>query len=328
MKKSFGSGIFPPALAALLAATALLTGSCAPSAPRAASMEVSARRQAWAFGPIGGEELATAHYRIYTTSRNRHLLAYLPGFMEAAHGNYLDLTGLGEPPATREPMSMYVLATREQWAVMTRRVTAPRSEIYLAIRHGGYCHGGVCVLWDMGHFATFSIAAHEGLHQFCHHRLRDRVPAWAEEGLAVLAEGFQVDGGTVRFDPRDNTLRRAALRKMLADGRWIPLAKLLSDDAGDHVGTPRVGHEYYCQLWAMMLLIRSEARPRAGLARLLRDAAAGRLRAAIPPPPGRIGGKAYNRAVAVAVFRKYVDQDLSAFETRCRAFARKLARLD
>lgn len=307
---------------------ALLTGSCAPPAAPAASMEVAARRQAWAFGAIPGEQLATAHYRIYTTSSNRGLLAYLPGFMEAAHANYLDLTGLPDAPAGGAPMNLYVLGSRDQWAVMTRRVTAPRSDVYLAIQHGGYCYRGVCVLWDMGHVATFSIAAHEGLHQFNHHRLRDRLPAWAEEGLAVLAEGFQVDGGTVRFDPADNTLRRAALRKMLADGRWIPLAKLLADDAGDHVGKPMVGHEYYCQLWAMMLMVRSEPRARAGLARLLRDASAGRLRAAVPAPPGARGGKAYNRAVAAEAFRTYVDPDLSAFQTRCQNFARRLAGLN
>ena len=308
---------------------ALLTGSCAPPAAPAASMEVAARRQAWAFGAIPGEQLATAHYRIYTTSSNRGLLAYLPGFMEAAHANYLDLTGLPDAPAGGAPMNLYVLGSRDQWAIMTRRVTAPRSDVYLAIQHGGYCYRGVCVLWDMGHVATFSIAAHEGLHQFNHHRLRDRLPAWAEEGLAVLAEGFQVDGGTVRFDPADNTLRRAALRKMLADGRWIPLAKLLASDAGDHVTDTRgYGPEYYGHLWALMLFIRSEAPTREGLERLLADAGAGRLRNRLKVPAAMGAGRQYNRAVSVPVFKHYIAADLPDFGRRFKAYARKLAKLD
>ena len=289
------------------------------------------RQVAWNFGPFEGAELATAHYRIYTTTTNRPMQQYLPGFLEAACAQYARLTGLSAPSAdSPQPMTVYMLGSRQQWAAMTRQVTGPRSAAYLAIENGGYCHGGVCVFWDMGHFATLSIAAHEGLHQFLHATLRESLPAWSEEGLAVLAEGYHTDWAskTVRFDPTANTLRLSGLREQLVGGRWIPLERLLSTDAGDYVGVERTGPEYYSQLWAMLLFIRSEPAYRDGLQRLLADAAGGTLRQKLRAPAEMGAGRTYNRSVSMPVFRHYIDADLEGFEKRCRQYALGLAHLN
>jgi len=296
--------------------------------PAGTSMAIRAETAPWAFGDIEGKRLQSDHYRIYTTSRNPTLLDYLPGFMEAARDQYLVLTGL-TPKAAVRSMPIYMLATRPQWAVVTREVARPNHKVYLSIENGGFCFRGVCVFWDMHHPATFSIAAHEGLHQFLHYQLRDRLPAWTEEGLCTLAEGMTLSGSSVRFDPSRNASRLLDLRRALAGKRYIPLAELLGSDAGDHV-TKRLseGPEYYGHLWALLSFIRSDEVANAGLQKMLSDAAAGRLRSTMNVPPAMRHDRSYNRSVAVPIFKHYIDADLPAFEERFRAYADRLAKLE
>jgi len=315
------------ALASLAALSAL---GCGPGGSgERASLTVAVRTDRWNFGDAAGQVLATRHYRIHTTSPNQWLLGTLPGFLESARDNYLRLTGLEEGAGPAAPAATYVLATRDQWAAMTERVTGASSPRYLAIERGGYCHRGVCVLWDLGGLATFVIAAHEGCHQFLHHRLRDPLPAWAEEGLCVLAEGFYLGVRTVRFSPERNTLRQADLRRLIVGRRWLGTAKLLAGDAADRTGPRRADSaEYYAQLWALLLFVRSDPDYRAGLARLTADAAAGRLRAALAVPPEMGVGRTYVRAIGTPAFRRYVEADLAAFERRLLPFAKRLAKLE
>ncbi len=316
---------------ALLGGLALLVSSCgqAPRSPEGSSLSVPAQISQWSFAGLPGTQLASRHYRIYTTTANHSLLRALPGFMESAYQHYLLLTGLDEPPTAPRPLALYVLASRQQWTVMTEQVAGPRSQTYLKIETGGYCHEGVCVLWDLGHFATFSVAAHEGFHQFCHYRLRDPLPAWAEEGLAVLAEGFNMTATTVAFASENNTLRQADLRRAISGGRWLPLPELLAADAADRVaGAADSSPEYYGQLWALMMFVRSQPPCRAGLERMIADAAAGRLRRELSIPAEMGTGRTYSRSVAMPLFEHYVDSDLAGFERRFRAYARTLAKLD
>jgi len=316
-------------LGLFLAGTALDAVSCAPASKGVSrSMAVRAETSPWQFAGVSGVKLATRHYRIFTTTSNRSLLEYLPGFMECAYEQYLEMTSLPEPPEGARPMPVYLLADRQQWAVMTESLTGPRSRLYLSIQNGGYCYRGVCVFWDLGHFATFSIASHEGLHQFFHHRLRDPIPAWAEEGLCVSAEGFAISGNTVRFTPGHNPLRMVSLRDAISGGRWIGLKALLTTDAADHVRRSGSGSgEYYAQLWALMMFIRSDPRYAQGLAQMVADAASGRLGRALRVPPAMGRGRTYNRSVSLPIFRHYITPDLTGFEQQLREFAARLAKL-
>lgn len=322
------SGATPAAAGVMACVLILSAAGCGGGSGHSSSLTVPVQRHEWKFGKLTGERLATRHYNIFTTSSNRGLVAYLPGFMESAHDNYLLLTGLAQRPDAGEPMPIYLLASREQWDVLTERVLGPNAK-HRQIEAGGYCHRGVCVLWDLGHFATFSIAAHEGCHQFLHHRLRDGLPAWAEEGLAVLSEGFELASDSVRFAPGENTGRQLDLRRAISSRRWLGMKRLLSTDAGDHMGGDlNVAPEYYGQLWALLLFIRSDERYRAALGRMIADAEAGRLRAALNVPAAMGSGRTYVRATGVPVFKHYIDTDLPAFEKRFLAYARKLAKLE
>jgi hypothetical protein len=281
---------------------------------------------AWKFGNIDGVELDTDHYRIFTTTNNRTLQGYLPGFMECAYADYLRLTGLPATPGPAEGMNLYVFADRAQWAAMTQTITGPQADTYLSIQFGGYCFEGTCVLWDLRSDATFSIAAHEGLHQFFHHRLCDPLPAWTEEGLCVLAEAVNVGGETPKFDPQHHALRISTLRQAEANGRMLPLTEMLSTDAGDQViKAPGQSPEYYAQLWALLMYIRSEPAYRAGLEKIIADAAAGKLRTNMNMPADVVTGRAYSRGAGQPIFEKYITRDLAGFEQGYRVFAKKLA---
>ncbi len=279
-----------------------------------------------------GKELISAHYRIYTTSGNRSLVRYMPGFMEAAHGNYLNLTGLADRPDA-EPMPVYLMATRQEWAALTMSVVGENARPYLQIQAGGYCYNGICVFWDIGNLGTFSVASHEGLHQLFHHRLRDRLPMWLEEGLCTQAEGYDIHGDLVEFTPSRNNFRFTDLRAALVQGRFRPLAELLSMDSGEAVeGSAYEAVGYYGQLWALVQFIRSDTTYRKGMEHLLADAEKGSLHVPLRMSPQQYNdlrrrGRAYNKAVSIPLFRAYISPDLAGFQKQYRAFAEKLAGL-
>jgi hypothetical protein len=309
----------------------LIAGCVEPVAGSGEPMAVAVRRLPWDNAETSGSQLLSDHYAIFTTSSNRVLVTYLPGFMEAAYRHYLLLTGLGDRPGA-QPMPIYVMASRQEWASLTESVVGKdQAGPYLSLQAGGYCHKGVCVFWDIGVMATFSVGAHEGMHQFFHHRLRDRLPMWLEEGLCATAEGYHVTDDRVAFTPQRNTIRFADLRTAIVQGRWIPLRKLLAMDSSDAVtgGTEKaVG--YYGQLWALIQFLRQQPDYRAGMERLLADAEAGHLRQTLaeanqPAPSG--GGRAYNRTVSQPLFVHYISGDLDGFDREFRAFATKLAGL-
>jgi hypothetical protein len=320
------------AIAAVLAVAAGCTGP-GQSELGATPLRIPFQNSNWDAGENVGRELTSTHYRIYTTSTRPEIIDYLPGFMEAAHRNYLAVTDLkASPPA--EPMNVYMMASRQEWAGLTRSIVGGQWDVYASISAGGYCYKGVCVFWDIGGLASLSIASHEGLHQFLHHRVKEHLPMWMEEGLATLAEGYDVDGPTVRFTPERNITRFTDLRKAMVNDWWIPLEKLLQMDGGDAVqlGAPERAVGYYGQLWALAQFLRTDPQFAAGRQRLIADADAGKLVAALGRTDQlmarQLGGtRSYNRQVALPLFRRYISDDLQGFEARYKAFARKLARL-
>lgn len=318
--------------AAALLALAALVGCNHQAAPAGVSMETRLTRHAWETPHSEGEQLVSRHYRIFSSARRSQLRKCFPGFMEAAHANYLRLTGL-TPPDRTEPMPIYLLGSRTEWAALTRSVIGPNAGTYLAIQNGGYCYRGVCVFWDIGGSAVLSVAAHEGLHQFLHHRLRDRLPMWLEEGLCVSAEGFRIEGDYVTFTPRRNPARFTDMREAIVQDRWMPMRKLLPLDAGHVVGqTPGRAVAYYGQLWTLVMFLHADDRYRAGLERMLADADTGRFHQALKLPRAAVAqlrrrGRIYNQTVSEPLFRYYITEDLDTFDREFLAFAQKFARL-
>ena len=130
----------------IVAMLALLVVGCEdPKLQPATPMVTSVERETWN-SPVGpGEVMKSANYRLFVRTRNNTLREYLPGFMEAANEHYLGLTGLSANDGVGR-MDMYVLATREEWAHLTKHRLGPRSDVYLKLEAGGYMLEGVCVL--------------------------------------------------------------------------------------------------------------------------------------------------------------------------------------
>lgn len=294
-------------------------------------LSLQGRRTPWSDARSSGVQIDTQHYRIYTTSHNEPLLSVLPGFMEASFANYQSISGLDGGPAPGPAVS-YIMGTRQEWADLTEAKFGKNAPM-LGIESGGYCHDRVCVLWDMGGLGTLATAAHEGMHQFLAYRMKQQLPMWLEEGICTLTEGYEISKGRVTFTPGKNVMRFGALRRVLMTNQWTPTAKLLPMDAGDVVGKQAqdaVG--YYGQLWALSLLLRTDARYRQGLENLMRDAQEGKLAAAAGMTPEQFEllarqGRAYNRIVSDKLFRQYISSDLDAFERRYKAFAQELAKI-
>ncbi|MFA6133672.1 MAG: hypothetical protein WC869_06610 [Phycisphaerae bacterium] len=291
-------------------------------------MATAVKRAPWTTGSC----LASQHYVVYCTTNNRALETFLPGFMEAAYDNYLALTCLSER-RLKEPLPIYLMGTRAEWASLTTSVVGANAKTYLALQAGGYCYQGVCVFWDIGNLPTFTVASHEGFHQFLHHRLADRLPMWLEEGMCTVAEGYDLSEDHVTFTADRNVLRFSDLRNAIVAGKWIPLGKLLPMDAGDAVvGSNVEAVGYYGQLWALQQFIRSRPDYKAGLTRLLADAEKGKLNTAMGMTAPQLAqlrsnGKAYNQTVSPVLFRQYICSDLAGFERDYFAYAKKIARL-
>lgn len=302
--------------------------------PAGTSLAVRTRSEAWRY-PMGtGRAITTEHYRIYASADNPVLMNALPGFLEAAYAHYRALTGLDASGLNGKPLEVYMLASRQEWALLTKHIVGPDAP-HLSIGAGGYCHEGVGVYWDLRNRATLSIAAHEGLHQFLHRRMRHRLPLSIEEGLCVSAEGFHIRPAenTVVFLPQHNPSRYGALRKAIVNRKWIPARRLLRMTAGDAIGQMTEDTlAWYAQVWALSMFLRTSEAYREGFARMLADGQAGRFHIVMNVSQEaydrlmRRGG-IYSRTVALPVFSHYITSDFDTFERQYEAFARHLAAL-
>jgi len=280
----------------------------------------------WSYGGREGRKLITAHYEIYTTVSDAYLVDTFPTLMEAAFARYASLV----PPARADagPMPLYLFATRAEWADFTRRTFPPeRARVLLRVRNGGYAEQGVAAMQYVSHAITFPLLTHEGFHQYLHHHVNPRVPAWLNEGLAVYCEGMRWTGDwQVDFDPWQNGLRRNTLAERLVAGRTMPLPDLLRTHAGLVMeGPPSLVGTYYSQVWALMLFLREGADGKYA-------PALERLTHALGDPDlERRAKAAYITADSGAydygeyLFRAFITSDLESFEQEYVAYMRLFA---
>ncbi len=281
-------------------------------------------RQPWLDLEVPGERITTRHYHILTTAQDQRVVAELPAFLEASLERHRLFAGtnLGQPALPSPPgrMQLFLFANREQWARFTRATIDASAHPLLAIEVGGYAAGGRAVMFALPPAfdrLTLKIAAHEGWHQYVQRSFREPLPTWADELIAVMAEGFLVDAtGNYRFEPLLNPERLDQLQSVLEMGRWQPLETILAGDPTDLLGTePSRAVDYYAQLWALGLYLAVEQSRWLGVQRLLRDAARGRLNREVGGAGDDLGERA---------FRRYVSTDIRRIDEGYLAFARAL----
>ncbi len=262
------------ALLALTAAGGLLT-SCS-SDPRAAPTTTSGSMgiitepapvvepatatvtsEPWTFESAVGRLITTPNFRIYTTATSEAMLTRLPTFSEAALKHYT--SALVPLPAPDAPMETFIMGNRPQWERLTLRVMGSDADPYLQIARGGFAARGRAILWDIGRRDTFTIAAHEGWHQYTQNNFEDPLPIVYEEGIATYMEGFRwtsTDRTTPQFLPWANWERFGQLRETVAENRLLSLDELLREAPQDLMA--RGGDsplDYYAQVWALTLFL-------------------------------------------------------------------------
>lgn len=288
------------------------------------AVDVPTDRREWRFADRRGQSLTTPNYEIFTTVKDELLLATLPQVIETAYSYYRYLI-----PSAREPsqrMKVYLFAQRDEWAEFTRRFAGPRAETLLKIRNGGYMESGVAVIEYVAHQTTFPILTHECFHQFLDECANPRVPAWLNEGLAVVCEGQRWGRvGLREFDPWHNPSRRNALSEALLQNEYFPLSQLVRMNAGHVVGgSIQKIATYYAQVWALNLFLREGAggRHRPGYERLLSELANPQLQAiaeaAYVGQPGSFN-------LGEGLFRSFISDDFEAVEREFVAFMRAKA---
>jgi hypothetical protein len=279
----------------------------------------------WSYPRIGvGHLIRTSHYQIYTTVDDADFYSGAAQIMEGALTQYQALAPTVHLSPT--PMDCYIFANRSQWSHWTEHLAGINAHVYLLINRGGYTIGDTYVAYLVGESATWSVASHEGWHQFLAHNMVGRLPPFLEEGLATMFETIQWEGSLPRWNLLFNTRRASALHNAIENQQLWPLEGLVTMHAGNIVGQ-RGGRieAFYAQDWAFAryLFNGNGGRFRPALNQILSDAAIGALHDPTDTLNHREHG--WNPAGVKPLLEYYLKMPLQqfdvGFENYCRAVA-------
>lgn len=299
----------------------LLLAGCAAQGP--APTPIAYDIQPWEFAGREGHKLLTEHYEVLTTTNDARLLETFPELLERSYEQYHSWVSAREEAPAR--MRVYLFNTRGEWVAFTRRFTGEHADIYLKIHNGGYSLRGVSVIQYVSHPVTFPLLAHEGFHQYLDQCVNPNVPAWINEGLAVVSECQRWTGGGLQeFDPWYNPSRRNHLGEALLRERLMPLQRLLDTHAGEVVlETSDVVRTYYAQVWGLMLFLwyGENGKYAADFERLCDDLSKPGLDRRLRAEAMFTEGGELSRGAAL--FRAYIGEDISELDRQYQKFLRE-----
>jgi hypothetical protein len=280
--------------------------------------------EAWSFRGEPARRIKSAHYLIYTTINDPDVSALLPQVMEGALAQYRKVApGTGQSDT---PMECYVFERRVEWETFTRANTND-SAIYLQIRRGGYAIKDKFVAYYIGRYATASVAAHEGWHQYVARHFIGRLPPFLEEGLACLFEGIGwKDENLPRWNLSINQVRVQALRKAIESNKLWPLEKIIAMHAGEVVEeNGEKVDAFYAQAWcfAKFLYEADNGRFRPDLQRWLTETAYGTV--FDPTHTHNRAGGPWNRTGVKPMLEHYLNLDFATIDKLYQAYLRKVA---
>jgi len=274
----------------------------------------------------GLKVVRSPHYEIYSTIQDRpEMLSRLAQLMEGAFGMYRTVAPMVVP--TDYPMRCYMFNNKVQWMDFTRQHTGMDANVYLQINRGGYTIHDWYVAYYIGDVDTYSVASHEGWHQFVARHFKGRLPPFLEEGLACMFEHVEwTNDDLPRFNLSLNPERALSLRRVVDANELFPLSKLITLHAGNIIGLPGIRIEaFYSQNWAFARYLwdGDGGKNRPALERLLADTAAG----TIYDPTGSLR-RAYlgwNPAGVQPLLEHYLGQNLDAIDADYQLFIHKVA---
>lgn len=301
-------------------------GGCGHSEPvaRGPAKPALVRLEKLSIQGSAGTRIASPHYTIYSTIPDPLALQHVADVMEGALAEYRTLAP--DVPLTDRPMDCYVFDTRQQWAAFTKAHTGEDAAIYLRVNRGGYTVGDWYVAYWIGDIATYSVAAHEGWHQYVARHLKGRLPPFLEEGLACLFEQVQWQGELPRWDLSVNGARLGSLRSVVAGKQLYPLSQLVRMHAGQVVGKSNAKIEaFYAESWAYarFLYDAERGRYRPALRRMLADAGRGALFADTSREMS--DGPLWDPSSARPMLEHYLGMSLARQEEAFRRYINQLA---
>ncbi len=303
----------------------LAIGGCAQSSvdQNGPHQRASYDLSAWTYHGQPARKITTRHYAIYTTITDDEIVGAVAQVAEGALSQYHRLSP--EVPLSDRPMQCYLFSYRSEWAQFTRSRTGSDAAVYLQINRGGYTVGDWYVAYFIGDVQTYSVASHEGWHQYVARHFLDRLPPFLEEGLACMFEYVHWDGELPRWNLSSNPSRLEGLRKAVKAGEVFPLEQLVTMHAGQVVDQSRTRVEgFYGQDWAFARFLweADGGRYRPVLERMLKDAAAGTLYSHTSPRPG--SRRAWNPNSARPMLEHYLGMDFESIQRRYDEYVAKL----
>lgn len=304
-----------------------------PAAVKSVNRRIEPVIEPWSFGKSTGECIDTGTHRIHSTLRDPVIRERMQIFLPTALDHYrAAIIPLPDPDG---PIDVFLFGTRTDWLDYTRERLPQEAAMYERIGRGGYTIEGDAVLYDIGRWDTFTIAAHEGWHAYSQRVFRHALPVWLEEGIACYMEGVRggVNGGPPTFIPWRNFERYGELRDVVYQNRLVPLEEFVQGTPQDYLRDGRrTLLAYYAQAWALVhFLAEGEGgRYRKGLERLLTDGIDGRIASTIWES-NKAGTRserrmAIGRQVGAAVLREYFAEDLKRISAEYEAFVRELVK--
>ena len=312
--------VLPVLLIALAAGCASGTSGSAWTGPRKVAPVTT---QPWAFSDQPARALRTPHYLIHTTIDDQAVLDRLSQVLEGAYTQY---QVFAPAPKSAKPMNCYIFRKRSEWAAFTSQNTGADAAIYLQITRGGYTIGDWFVSYYVDDRATFSVAAHEGWHQYVARHFKGRLPPFLEEGTACMFERVVFSGDLPRWDLSINPNRAQGLRQAIEKNVLFPLDKLCAMHAGDVVHLPGDKIEaFYAQNWAFARFLwdAGDGRYRDRFKKLLADTAAGTVR----DPSGTLQRvqRGWSPSSVRPMLEDYLGKPLPEIESEYRAFMQETA---
>jgi hypothetical protein len=318
--------LFLPSLLAIL-----LLGCTAPSHPTTTdratiATPVIARVSGETIEGIPGACVELPHYVIHSTIPDPEALQKIGQVLEGARQAYRSLAP--QVPSSSYPMECYFFETRPQWAAYTKAHTGDDAAIYLRVNRGGYTINDKFVAYWIGQIGTYSVAAHEGFHQYVARHLKGRLPPFLEEGLACMFEQVEwVEQGKnmqplPSFDVRKNHARLIALRIAADSNDIYPLQKLITMHAGQVVGKRSAQIEaFYAESWAFARFLH-ERHPES-LRRMLVDASKGQL-FADSSTQDAMGAPLWDPKMAQPMIEHYLDMKLPSIEAEFARYVKAI----
>jgi hypothetical protein len=278
----------------------------------------------WDYKSDPGKLIKTAHYDLYTTVQSDEVRASVAQVMEGALAEYQKIApGV---PISDKPMQCYLFGNRGEWIDFTKRHTGVDAYVYLQINRGGYTVRDWYVAYYVGEAATYSVAAHEGWHQFVSRNFKGRIPPFLEEGIATMFEDITWHDDLPRWNLAVNRSRVQSLRRAVEGNYVFPLGELIGMHAGNVVNQSGNRIEaFYAQDWAFATFLwgADNGKYRPAMRQLMSDIADG----TVYDPTGAHKSAAipWNPQGVKPMLEHYLGMNLDQIDGEYQKYIRKVA---